>query len=89
MLPLTIITVCQNGDFGRGEAGAHLATHRHTEADVEALLFLIEGVINDDDAADFFPLILVKTQHAVVVLRSRDIVRVGQDHGGYGASGCA
>lgn len=84
---LTIIAVCQDGDLGGREVGAHLAAHRHAEADVEALFLLIQGVINDNDATEFLPLILVKTQHTVVVLRSGDVVRVGQHSAGYGASG--
>lgn len=55
---LTVVTVGQNCDFGGREICAQLTAHRHTEADVEALLFLVEGVIDDDDAADLFPLIL-------------------------------
>lgn len=88
-MPLTIITVCQNDDFGWGELGAQLPPHGHTKADVEALLILVEGVINDKDAADFFTLILVEAQHGGVILRSGDVVGVRQDSAGYGAGRCA
>ncbi len=85
--PLTIVAVCQDGDLGGREVGAHLAAHGHAEADVEALFLLIQRVINDDDATEFLSLVLVKAQHAGVVLRSGDVVRVGQHSAGYGASG--
>lgn len=69
--------------------GSHLPTHGHTEADIKALLFLIQGIINDDDAAYFLPFILIKVQHGGVVLRPCDVVGVRQDSGGDGASGSA
>lgn len=85
--PLTIVAVCQDGDLGGWEAGAHLASHGHAEADVEALFLLIQGVIDDDDATELLSLVLVKAQHAGVVLRSGDVIGVGQHGAGYGASG--
>lgn len=88
-LPLTVIAVCQNGDFGRREVGAQLAPHGHAEADVKALLFLVKGVIDDNDATGFFALILIEAQHAGVVLGPGDVVRVGKDCAGYGAGGCS
>lgn len=87
MTSLTIVTVCQDYDLGGWEVGAHLAAHGHTEADVKALFLLVQGVINDDDATEFLSLILVKTQHTVVVLGSGDVVRVGEHSAGDGATG--
>lgn len=40
--PLTIIAVCQDGDLGSREVGAHLAAHGHAEADIEGLFLLIQ-----------------------------------------------
>lgn len=85
--PLTIIAVCQDGDFGSRELGSHLATHGHAEADIEALLLLVQGVVDDNDATELLPLVLVKAQHTGVVLRSGDVIGVGQHRGGYGAGG--
>lgn len=85
--PLTVIAVCQDGDLGSREVGAHLAAHGHAEADIEGLFLLIQWVINDNDAAEFLSLILVKTQHTGVVLRPGDVIRVGQHSAGYGARG--
>lgn len=85
--PLTVIAVCQDGDPGSWEVGAHLASHGHAEADIERLFLFIQWVVNDDDATEFLSLILVKTQHTGVVLRSGDVIRVGQHSAGYGASG--
>lgn len=85
--PLTIIAVCQDGDLGGREVGAQLAAHGHTEADIEALFLFIQGVIDDNDTTEFLPLILIKTQNAGMILRSGDVIRVGQDGAGYGASG--
>lgn len=79
--------VRQDGDPGRGEVGAQLAAHGHAEADVEALFLLVQGVIDDDDAAELLPLVPVEAQDAGVILRPADVVGVGQDSGGYGASG--
>lgn len=85
--PLTVIAVCQDGDPGSWEVGAHLASHGHAEADIERLFLFIQWVVNDDDATEFLSLILVKTQHTGVVLRSGDVIRVGQHSAGYGAGG--
>lgn len=52
------------------------------QADVEALLPLIQGVVDDHHAARFFPLALVETEDAAVLLRAGDVVRIGQDGGG-------
>lgn len=84
---LTIIAVCQDGDFGTWEIGAQLASHWHAEADIETLFLLIQGVIDDDDATEFLTLILVEAQHAGVVLGSGDVIGVGQDSAGYSAGG--
>lgn len=84
---LTIITVCQYGDLCGREVGAQLATHGHAEADVEALLLLIQGVINNNDATEFLTLILIETQNAGVIFWSGDVIRVRQDSAGYGAGG--
>lgn len=84
---LTIIAVSQDGDLGSWVVGSQLAAHGHAEADIEALFLLIQRVIDDDDATEFLPLILVKTEYTVVVLWAGDVVRVGQHSAGYGASG--
>lgn len=85
--PLTIVAVCQDGDPGGGEAGAHQAAHGHAEADVEALVLLVQRVVDDDDPAELLALVLVEAQHAGVVLGSGDVVRVGQHGAGDGAGG--
>lgn len=85
--PLTIIAVCQDGDFSSRELGSHLAAHGHAEADIEALLLLVQRVVDDNDATELLPLVLVKAQHTGVILRSGDVIGVGQHRGGYGAGG--
>lgn len=84
---LTVLHVGHDGDNGAGEAGAQAAAHGHAERDVEALLGLVERVVDDHHAARFLHLALVESQHAVVVVRPRDVVRVGQHGGGHRASG--
>lgn len=51
------------------------------QADVEALLLLIQGVVDDHHAARFFPLALVEAEDAAVLLWAGDVVRKGQDGG--------
>ena len=88
--PLTIVAVGQDGDLRTGEGGSHLATHGHAEGYVEALFLLVERIVDDDDAAGLLPLVLVKAEHAGVVLGTRDVVAVGEDRAGDGArrTGC-
>lgn len=52
------------------------------QADVEALLPLIQGVVNDHHAARFFPLAPVEAEDAAVLLWAGDVIRIGQDGGG-------
>lgn len=52
------------------------------EADVEALLPLIQGVVDDHHAAHLFPLAPVEAEDAAVLLWAGDVVRIGQDGGG-------
>lgn len=85
--PLTIIAVRQDGDLGRWEVGAHLATHGHAEADIEALFLLIQRVIDDNDATELLTFVLLEPQDAGVVLGPADVIRVGQDGVGCGSSG--
>jgi len=85
--PLTVVAVGQDGDLGAGEGGAHLAPHGHAEGDVEALLVLVQRVVDHDDAAELLALVLVEAQQAGVVLGPRDVVRVGQHRAGDGARG--
>lgn len=85
--PLTIITICQDGDLGCWEVGTQLTTHGHTEADIEALFLLIQGVIDDNDATEFLTLLFIKTQNTGMIFGSGDVIRVGKDSAGYGASG--
>lgn len=77
---LTVIHVGQDVDPGGGELGAQAAAHGHAEGDIEALLGLVERVIDDDHAARLLRLVLVESHHAVVLLRPGDVVRVGE-HG--------
>lgn len=60
------------------------------QADVEGLLPLIQGVVDDHHAARFFPLALVEAEDAAAVLLwAGDVVRIGQDGGGNSPHGGA
>lgn len=86
---LTIVLVRQYVDMRSGVFWPQTASHRHTEGYVEALLTLIQRVINDHHTTVLFCLILIKAQNAGLLLWTRDVVRVGQNRSGDGSCGRA
>lgn len=79
---LTIVHVFQDLDFGGGIVLPQAAPDGQGQADVEALLPLVQRVVDDHHAALLFPLTLVEAEDAAVLLRAGDVVRIGQDGGG-------
>lgn len=79
---LTVVRVLQDVDLGGVVVHSQAAADRHRQRDVEGLLPLVQGVVDDHHAAEFLPLASVKAQDAAVILRPGDVVRVGQDGGG-------
>lgn len=78
---LTVVRVLQDVDLGGVVVHPQAAADGHRQRDVEGLLPLVQGVVDDHHAAQFLPLAAVKAQDAAVILRPRDVVRVGQDGG--------
>lgn len=52
------------------------------QSDIEALLSLVQRVVDDHHTALLLPLALVEAKDASVLLRTGDVVRVRQDGGG-------
>lgn len=63
------------------------APDRQRQRDIEALVCLIEGVVDDHHATLLLPLTLVEANDAAVLLRTGDVVRVREDGGGDGSCG--
>lgn len=81
-LGLTVVHVFQDPDCGGGVVPPQTAPDGQGQADVEALLSFIQGVVDDHHAAPFLPLALVEAEDAAVLLRAGDVVGIGQDGGG-------
>lgn len=79
---LTVVRVLQDVDLGGVVVHSQAAADRHRQRDVEGLLPLVQGVVDDHHATQFLPLASVKAQDAAVILRPGDVVRVGQHGGG-------
>ena len=80
--PLTVIHIFQDVDLRRGVVPSQAAPDRQGQGDVEALVSLVQGVVDDHHAALLLPLTLVEAKDAAVLLRAGDVIRVGQDGGG-------
>ena len=83
----TIICIGEDCNRGFWELGAHTSSHGHAEAHDEALLLLVQGVVDDHHPAGLLHLAFVEAQDAVVVLGPGDVVGVGEHRGGDGARG--
>lgn len=79
---LTVVHVFQDLDLGGGVVLPQTAPDGQGQADVEALLLLVQGVVDDHHAAGFLPLALVEAEDAAVLLWAGNVVGVGQDGGG-------
>lgn len=79
---LTVVGVLQDVDLGGVVVHSQAAADWHRQRDVEGLLPLVQGVVDDHHTAEFLPLASVKAQDAAVILWPGDVVRVGQDGGG-------
>lgn len=79
--PLTVIHIFQDVDLRRGVVPSQAAPDRQGQGDVEALVSLVQGVVDDHHAALLLPLALVEAKDAAVLLRAGDVIRVGQDGG--------
>lgn len=78
----TIIHVLQDIDFGGGVVHPQTAPDRQRQGDVEALLSLVERVVDDHDATLLLPFTPVKAKDADMLLQTGDVVRVRQNGGG-------
>lgn len=61
------------------------APDRQRQRDVEALVSLVQGVVDDHHATLLLPLAFIEADDAAVLLGTGDVVGVGQDGGGDGS----
>lgn len=57
---LTVIAVLQDVDFGAGVVLSQPSPYGQRQSDVEALLTLVQGVVDDHHATLLLPLVLVE-----------------------------
>lgn len=72
--------------FSAQEFSANLASSWHAQENIEGLIFLIKGVINNDNMTAFLSLILIKINNTGMTSRMWDVVRKRQDSRWYSTS---
>lgn len=71
---LTVVRVLQDVDLGGVVVHSQAPADGHRQRDVERLLPLVQGVVDDHHAAQFLPLASVKAHDAAVILGPGDVV---------------